>query len=287
MIYRFSKKSLVLLIVFFGLFSFHSPAESLVHLVAKGETIYSIARLYKVSQEDLMRQNGIADASRLQAGMRLVIPSVTGSLPIATPAAAAPVTVPVAASSAYSEYTVSRNDTLYSIARTRGVTLQALRDINGFSKNYIIKVGEKIKIPIPPGASVTTRPPATTASTAQRADTSIRWPVAAREILYMSSNAGVLVSGIESESIKSLTGGTVVHASPWRGYGNVAVIEAGGGYRYLYGACETLSVKKGDSITPGTELGKLGIYPASGKPDLVFMVSQNGSPVDPAKAPRY
>jgi septal ring factor EnvC (AmiA/AmiB activator) len=46
-------------------------------------------------------------------------------------------------------------------------------------------------------------------------------------------------------------------------------------------------VRKGDSIEPGAELGKLGIYPASGKPELVFIVSKNGSPVDPAKAPRY
>jgi septal ring factor EnvC (AmiA/AmiB activator) len=103
----------------------------------------------------------------------------------------------------------------------------------------------------------------------------------------MSSNTGVLVSGKESESIKSLTGGLVVHASPWRGYGHVAVIETDEGYRYLYGSCETLSVRKGDIIEPGTELGKLGIYPASGKPDLVLIVSQNGSPVDPAKAPRF
>jgi septal ring factor EnvC (AmiA/AmiB activator) len=114
----------------------------------------------------------------------------------------------------------------------------------------------------------------------------IRWPVSAKEIFYMNGNIGALVSGEESESVKSLTKGTVVHASPWRGYGNVAIIEAEGGYRYLYGACKTLSVRKGDAIEPGTELGKLGIYPASGKPELVFIVSHNGSPVDPVKAPR-
>jgi septal ring factor EnvC (AmiA/AmiB activator) len=114
----------------------------------------------------------------------------------------------------------------------------------------------------------------------------LRWPVAAKEIFYMNNNMGVLVSGQESESIKSLTRGTVVYASPWRGYGNVAVVEADKGYRYLYGACNTLSVKKGDRIEPGTELGKLGIYPASGKPELVLIVSLNGSPIDPAKAPR-
>ncbi|MDR2719176.1 MAG: M23 family metallopeptidase [Treponema sp.] len=270
-----------------GLFSYSISAEDLVHMVAKGDTIYSISRLYKISQEELMRFNNIADASKLQTGMRLVIPSRTSSPRTDSP----PVVIVAPAAPVYFLYTVSKNDTLYSIARSRGVTLQALRDLNGFSKNYVLKTGEKIKIPgaapAPAATAGKTSPKTPAHSTAKTADTSIRWPVAAKEVLYMSSNTGVLVSGRESESIKSLSGGVVVHASPWRGYGNVAVVETDEGYRYLYGSCETLSVRKGDSIEPGTELGKLGIYPASGKPDLVLIVSHNGSPVDPAKAPRF
>jgi LysM repeat protein len=296
MIYRRNAMPFILLTVLLGLLSYNGFAENQEHLVAKGETIYSISRLYKVGQEELMRHNGLADASKLQAGMRLVIPSTTTTPTTTTSTATTPTTTTVSnppviiSSTAYTEYTVSKNDTLYSIARNRGVTLQALRDINGFSKNYVLKAGEKIKIPTPAATNVITNPKPPSGAivaTPKKTDPSIRWPIVAKEILYMSNNAGVLVSGLESESIKSLTGGTVVHASPWRGYGNVAVIETAGGYRYLYGACETLSVRKGDSIEPGTELGKLGIYPASGKPDLVFMVSHNGSPVDPAKAPRF
>jgi murein DD-endopeptidase MepM/ murein hydrolase activator NlpD len=289
MVYRCNVKLIVLLAVLLGLFSYSVSAENLVHMVAKGDTIYSISRLYKISQEELMRSNNITDASKLQTGMRLVIPSRTGSLVTNSPPRTNSPPVVIAAS-AYYLYTVSKNDTLYSIARSRGVTLQALRDINGFSKNYVLKIGEKIKIPgsAPVVAAGPKSPPKSSAqSTAKTADPSIRWPIAAKEVLYMSSNSGVLISGRESESIKSLTGGVVVHASPWRGYGNVAVIETDEGYRYLYGSCQTLSVRKGDSIEPGTELGKLGIYPASGKPDLVLIVSQNGSPVDPAKAPRF
>jgi LysM repeat protein len=286
MIYRRSIQPLVLLAAFFVLLPYSTSAEDMFHLVTKGDTVYSISRLYKISQEELMRYNNIADASKLQAGMRLVIPSKTSSKTSSNP--------PVVNSSAYSTYTVSKSDTLYSIARSQGVTLQALRDINGFSKNYVLKAGEKIKIPgstVAAGtAKTTTKPPVKPAAgqtAVKTADLSIRWPVAAKEVQYMNSNTGVLVSGMASESIKSLTGGIVVHASPWRGYGNVAVVETDGGYRYLYGSCETLSVRKGDSIEPGTELGKLGIYPASGKPELVLIVSQNGSPVDPAKAPRF
>ena len=282
MIYRFGGKALFLPVIFAGLLGYSVHAADVTHIVTKGETVYSISRLYNISQEELMRKNNIADASKLQLGMKLIISSaVSAALPVASPSANA---------AAYIEYLVSPNDTLYSIARVRGVTLQALRDSNGFSKNYVLKAGEKIKIPVSSLSTViSVQPPPKKDPvfvSSKTASPSLRWPVAAKEVLYMSSDMAVLVSGTEYESIKSLTKGTVVHASPFRGYGNVAIVETDDGYRYMYGTCQTLSVRKGDTIEPGTELGKLGIYPPSGKPDLVFMVLQNGSPIDPAKAPR-
>jgi murein DD-endopeptidase MepM/ murein hydrolase activator NlpD len=54
----------------------------------------------------------------------------------------------------------------------------------------------------------------------------------------------------------------------------------------VYGGCESLSVKVGDNIGPGTELGKLGINGISEKPLLYFMVFKGSTPIDPAKAPR-
>ena len=269
MIYRISVRLLILIIALGGLYPRYIFAENVVHQVVRGDTIFSISRRYGVSQDDLMRRNGLADPSGLQAGMRLVIPSA--ARPAAPPAT----------------YTVQAGDTLFSIARTRGVTLQALRDANGFSRDHILRAGQTIRIPgqtpqapRPSVQNEAPRPPS------RPADTAIRWPIASRGIQYMSSNRGVLITGVESESIKSLTRGTIVHASPWRGYGIIAIVESDNGYRYLYGSFASLSVRKGDVIEAGTELGKLGIYPASGRPDLVLMVSRNGSPVDPATAPR-
>ncbi|GHV96766.1 hypothetical protein AGMMS50293_30860 [Spirochaetia bacterium] len=108
-----------------------------------------------------------------------------------------------------------------------------------------------------------------------------------KEIAYMTGKLyGVVVRGERSEPVKSLTQGTVISAGPYRGFGRVAIVQVTGGYLYVYGGCESLSVKEGDRIGPGTELGKLGIDAVSEKPQLFFMVYRSNTPIDPAKAPR-
>jgi murein DD-endopeptidase MepM/ murein hydrolase activator NlpD len=274
-------------------------AEETVHIVQKGETIYSLARSYKVSVEDLMKFNGIMDPQRLQAGQRLNIPG-TGAI-----------------ASGFVEYRVSKGDTLYSIARHYDITLQSLRNANSLSDSYVLKEGDLLRIPranrepgrpASSGGTVATIPqvttpvtPRTTSSSSQvpstsatprstegkRVDTSIRWPVAAKEVLYMTGKLyGVALLGEKSEAVKSLTQGIVVSAGPYRGFGRVAIVQVTGGYLYVYGGCESLSVKEGDKVTSGTELGRLGIDAVSKKPQLFFLVYHSNTPMDPIKAPR-
>lgn len=49
-----------------------------VHVVAEGESLYSIAGLYGVSLADLERANNLTDASLLQIGQKLIIPGSVG-----------------------------------------------------------------------------------------------------------------------------------------------------------------------------------------------------------------
>lgn len=58
-------------------------AAGATHVVARGETLTSIARLYKVTIDELQKFNHIEDATKLRAGQTLVIPG-------ASPAAASP-----------------------------------------------------------------------------------------------------------------------------------------------------------------------------------------------------
>ena len=259
-------------------------AEDLVHVVGRGETIFSISRFYSVTEAELMRVNGITDPSRLQAGRRIIIPTTAAS---ELPSSGLTQTLV--------DYRVVRGDTLYSLARNNGITVQALLEINKLAPNHVLKAGDTIKVPstqtvqVPgQGTSLPTPPPVST-------DTSrpppsgiyaIRWPVNPIVISYMTGQLGVIVEGEQFEAVKSLTQGNVVSAGPWRKFGRVVIIETSGGYHYMYGGLETLSVNVGDRITPGMEVGKLGINAVSEKPHLYFMVFKSDVPIDPALAPR-
>ena len=271
-----------------------------VYTVQRGETFYSIARALGIKADDLMKYNGITDPARLQTGQRLKVPSSgTGGT---------------------ASYLVVRGDTLYSIARKFSVTVEAIREANSLPPNYLLKEGDSLMLPSgaaqpsvaqnPPNAAPTVNsPPAGTGVTAgtpagapaqnqatqgKPAGTgaaavisSLRWPVAARELSYMTGKLSwVVITGTRAESVNSLTWGTVLSAGPYRGFGKVVIIQVDGGYLYVYGGCESLSVKEGDRVNPGSELGKLGIDVVSNKPQLFFMVYRSNAPVDPAKAPR-
>ena len=55
----------------------HSPVEGNTHTVARGETLTSIAKMYKVTVDDLQKANNIEDGRKLQAGQTIIIPTAS------------------------------------------------------------------------------------------------------------------------------------------------------------------------------------------------------------------
>ena len=53
------------------------PADANTHIVARGETLTSIAKTYKVSVEELQNANHIEDGRKLQAGQTVIIPAAS------------------------------------------------------------------------------------------------------------------------------------------------------------------------------------------------------------------
>ena len=60
------------------------PAGANTHIVARGETLTSIAKTYKISVDELQTANHIEDGRRLQAGQTIIIPAAS-PLPSSSP----------------------------------------------------------------------------------------------------------------------------------------------------------------------------------------------------------
>ncbi len=61
-----------------------------VHVVARGETLTSIALRYGTTVNDLARANGVATPNRIYAGQRLLVPAPSQRAPAAAPATSPP-----------------------------------------------------------------------------------------------------------------------------------------------------------------------------------------------------
>lgn len=96
-----------------------------VYTVQKGDSLYSIARKYNVDVNDLKQANNLS-SNLLSIGQVLIIPTGTED---------------------YILYKVVSGDSLYSIAKKYGITMQEIMDFNNLGST-ILTVGQVLKIPV-------------------------------------------------------------------------------------------------------------------------------------------
>jgi len=80
--------------------------------------------------------------------------------------------------------------------------------------------------------------------------------------------------------------GTVLRAESAGGYGNLVVIDHGGGRETRYAHLGSLEVKAGDTLAEGAALGHVGLTGRTTGPHLHFEVREHGRPIDPEAAYR-
>ena len=76
--------------------------------------------------------------------------------------------------------------------------------------------------------------------------------------------------------------GTVIFSGWYGGYGNAVIIDHGGGITTLYGHNSSLLVSKGQQVTQGQQIAKIGSTGNSTGPHCHFEVRINGSHTNPA-----
>ncbi|MFD1008080.1 peptidoglycan DD-metalloendopeptidase family protein [Oceanisphaera ostreae] len=290
----------------------HIKANGNHYVVAKGDTLYSIAWQAGTDVPTLASHNRIAPPYAIYPGqtLRLDIPGVKRV-----------------------QYRVRRGDTLNSIARRTNHRVADLATLNGLRPPYRIYVGQALTLQMgrePSNTVPTTKPKSVTiparstsnvkvntseakgsadvkkpakplAPTPRKAyaDSGVQknatvnskiiwhWPTSGPVIsgfsLAETGNKGVDIRGSRGQAIKAAAAGKVVYAgSALRGYGNLVIIKHNDDYLSAYAHNEVLRVKEQQTVSSGQHIADMG---SSDTTDvrLHFEIRYQGTSVNPMK----
>jgi murein DD-endopeptidase MepM/ murein hydrolase activator NlpD len=217
-----------------------------VHVVAPGETLHSIARLYGKSVLVLAKANNIPPDTMVKVGERITIPDVQP-----TQASAAP--VPPAAGP---DYAVAESPHSARLAAPEPAAEQ-----------------NSVKTAEPAGALPTFRWP-------------VRGRVIAGFGPSPNGlqNDGVNLAVPEGTPIKAAEDGVVAYAgNELKGYGNLVLVRHSNGFVTAYAHASQIMVKRGDPVKRGQVIALSGQTGNVTSPQLHFEIRKGSTPVDPAQ----
>lgn len=244
------------------------------YAVTDGDTLGSIARQFGLRTETLLASNGLTVRSILRVGQVLKILPVDGVI-----------------------YKIKPGDTVSKIAKTYDSDVSKILEMNGLGDGAALAAGTELilpdgRLPAPPPPKQPSRiatniknifvPPP---SPERSEGSSMIWPTAARRITQYfghyrggSRHTGVDIAGPIGTAIYAADDG-VVALSGWNsgGYGNMVLIDHGGGIYTRYGHASKLLVRAGDAVKRGDVIALIGSTGHSTGPHLHFEV-MTGNP---------
>lgn len=98
----------------------------------------------------------------------------------------------------------------------------------------------------------------------------------------LNFRSGIDIQAERGEPIRAVSGGRVLYASWFKGFGNMIIIDHGENYYTVYAHAEELFKEKGDPVETGEVIATVGDTGSMIGPSLYFEVRHHGKPLDPA-----
>jgi lipoprotein NlpD len=183
---------------------------------------------------------------------------------------------------------VEAGQTVFSIAKQYGLTVEELSAANGITDPRSLRVGQELAIPQKESEieSRTISPPRS--SPLAESTAVLQWPL--RGVLYAKfglkgkqPHDGIDLAAPLGSPIKTAAAGTVLYAGEQAGYGKVVIIDHAGGLVTIYAHNRDLRVSAGKKLKEGEVIATVGESGRTSGPHLHFEVRKAGRPVDPLK----
>lgn len=94
---------------------------------------------------------------------------------------------------------------------------------------------------------------------------------------------GLFIRAASGAEVKAVAGGRVVFADWLRGFGNLIILDHGGGFMTVYGYNDSLLRRAGQNVTTGESIAAAGSSGGNTESGLYFELRSQGQPVDPLK----
>jgi len=94
-------------------------------------------------------------------------------------------------------------------------------------------------------------------------------------------NNGISIAAPLNSDIKTVYDGEVIFADKFKGYGNMIIIDHGGGYFTLYAHAASILKKVGTTVSKNEVVAHVGDSDSSAGSQLYFEIRYQGKPVDP------
>jgi membrane-bound lytic murein transglycosylase D len=113
------------------------------HLVKKGETLYSIAKHYRVTVADLKKINLLSKKERVSEGTYILLPIAPNSGKASIKVTSSPI-LKEEKNTIY--YRIRRGDTLWKISKKYNVSIASIKEWNDLDSARNIKAGDRLKL---------------------------------------------------------------------------------------------------------------------------------------------
>lgn len=92
---------------------------------------------------------------------------------------------------------------------------------------------------------------------------------------------GLFIRAASGQDVRAVAAGRVVFAEWMRGFGNLLIVDHGGGYLTIYGNNESVLKAVGDEVRTGDAVATVGATGGSPESGLYFEIRRQGKPFDP------
>ncbi len=229
-------------------------APAATHVVASGDTVYSIARRYQVDMADLVRLNTIPSSYAISPGQRLVLPGVLPATDLAGKLTG----------------DATKLGSAEPAAQTTAVAWTPS------AQPAAVMPPPAVTGPIPDA------PP--------RASDKFLWPVEGKLLLNFGPkqgglhNDGINIEAPRGSPVVAAENGVVAYVgNELRGFGNLLLIKHDGGWMTAYAHNEEILVGRGARVERGQMVARVGDSGNVVTPQLHFEIRRGTRAVDPAK----